>query len=61
MKQQLNEVQKLQKIAGVIKEEDNNTINVLLQWIDKVDVNKYRSAYDFKEAVKQKILSLRIK
>lgn len=57
MKQQLNEVQQLQKIAG-INENMNDSIQILLQWINKVDVDKYKSIYDFKEAVKQKILSL---
>ena len=57
MKQQLNEVQQLQKIAG-INENMNDSIQILLQWLNKVAVDKYKSIYDFKEAVNYKILSL---
>ena len=58
MKQQINEIERMQQLAG-LNEDANDVVEVLLQWVNKVDVNKYKSAYDFKEAVKQKILSLK--
>ena len=60
MKTQINEIKRMQQLAG-LNEGNNDIIEVLLQWINKVDVDKYKSPYDFKEAVKQKILSLKDK
>ena len=58
MKQPINEIKRMQELAG-LNEDANDVVEILLQWVNKVDVNKYKSAYDFKEAVKQKILSLK--
>jgi tRNA threonylcarbamoyladenosine modification (KEOPS) complex Cgi121 subunit len=58
--QQMNEIKRMIELAG-LNEGNNDVIKVLLQWINEVDVDKYKSPYDFKEAVKQKILSLKDK
>ena len=58
--QEMNEIKRMIELAG-LNEGNNDVIKVLLQWINKVDVDKYKSPYDFKEAVKQKILSLKDK
>jgi tRNA threonylcarbamoyladenosine modification (KEOPS) complex Cgi121 subunit len=58
--QEMNEIKRMIELAG-LNEGNNDVIKVLLQWINEVDVDKYKSPYDFKEAVKQKILSLKDK
>ena len=51
------EVSRMQELAGL--NEDNSPLDAILQWIDKVNPEKYKSVYDFKEAMKQKVLSLK--
>lgn len=56
----MDQFKRMQKLAGLITESQLNESSKesWLKWIENLNIEKYKSSYDFKEAIKQKALTL---